>query len=345
LDGATILDGDGLYRVIYIHPGATVTLRQLNITKGAGLSNWDFPWNGDGGGVANYGNTWIVDSAIYGNQSGSSGEQYSFHGGWGGGIYNQGVLTVSNSTISGNEASDGVPGGNCHSGVCNCSTGGNGGGIANEGTLWLDNVTVSNNQGGGSTGPEEFCEVPGVLASPIYGGLYNGVYEGVKGSVTIKNSIIADNEGRDCGGDAITSLGNNLLRTTTGCTINGEYLRWGAHLGPLQENGGSTLTHALGPKSPAIDAGSCLDSVGITVTLDQRGVARPLGDGCDMGAFESPYTSTFAIITTSLALVGYQPVPCTEIVTPCNLTNYVKPDATPTWSPDGGLKVLRTSIA
>ena len=54
------------------------------------------------------------------------------------------------------------------------------------------------------------------------------------------------------------------------------------HLGPLADNGGFTMTHALGTGSSAIDAGD-LDFCPAT---DQRGVARPIGSGCDIGAYE-----------------------------------------------------------
>ena len=54
-----------------------------------------------------------------------------------------------------------------------------------------------------------------------------------------------------------------------------------ARLGPLQNNGGPTLTHALLPGSPALDAGDP------TLTgTDQRGVSRPQGPRADIGAFE-----------------------------------------------------------
>ncbi len=55
-----------------------------------------------------------------------------------------------------------------------------------------------------------------------------------------------------------------------------------ALLGPLADNGGPTLTHALGAGSPAIDAADA----GACPATDQRGVARPQGAGCDVGAFE-----------------------------------------------------------
>jgi hypothetical protein len=51
-------------------------------------------------------------------------------------------------------------------------------------------------------------------------------------------------------------------------------------LAGLADNGGFTLTHALGAGSPAIDTGSCL------VSTDQRGASRPQGFGCDIGSFE-----------------------------------------------------------
>jgi hypothetical protein len=66
-------------------------------------------------------------------------------------------------------------------------------------------------------------------------------------------------------------------------------------LGPLQNNGGPTQTHALVAGSPAIDAGNpggCLDSTGAALQTDQRGLPRTFDgnrDGravCDIGAFE-----------------------------------------------------------
>lgn len=53
-------------------------------------------------------------------------------------------------------------------------------------------------------------------------------------------------------------------------------------LGPLQDNSGFTLTQAPGPGSPAIDAGDPTNCSGV----DQRGVARPQGPRCDIGAVE-----------------------------------------------------------
>ncbi len=54
------------------------------------------------------------------------------------------------------------------------------------------------------------------------------------------------------------------------------------HVGPLADNGGATLTHALLTGSPAIDAAEAADCR----PVDQRLVARPRGPACDMGSYE-----------------------------------------------------------
>ena len=68
----------------------------------------------------------------------------------------------------------------------------------------------------------------------------------------------------------------------------------------LQDNGGPTKTIALIGGSSAIDAippASCTDVDGNTLATDQRGVARPHGNGCDSGAYEAVLAAT----TTSLS--------------------------------------------
>jgi hypothetical protein len=115
------------------------------------------------------------------------------------------------------------------------------------------------------------------------------------GSLSFKNTLIAGNtdaggQAPDCSG-TVTSQGFNLLGNSTGCTLTpttGDLVGTGANpidplLGPLQNNGGPTLTHALLPGSPAIDA---VTSGCPPPTTDQRGVARPQGAACDIGAYE-----------------------------------------------------------
>ena len=59
-----------------------------------------------------------------------------------------------------------------------------------------------------------------------------------------------------------------------------------AGLGTLANNGGPTQTHALLSGSPALDTGTCTDHADDTVLTDQRGVIRPQGSACDIGAYE-----------------------------------------------------------
>jgi len=83
-------------------------------------------------------------------------------------------------------------------------------------------------------------------------------------------------------------------------------------LGPLQDNGGPTPTHALLPGSPAIDAiphADCTyDDDGnpatpeVPLATDQRGVARPQWIGCDIGAFEA-FVNAGCGLGAELALV------------------------------------------
>ena len=114
----------------------------------------------------------------------------------------------------------------------------------------------------------------------------------------MQNSILAGNvndNSPDCNGSIGTS-GYNLVGDTSGCTFTpatGDLTDVDANLGPFV---GSPGYYPLLSSSPAIDAvplGQC------TVTTDQRGVARPQGPACDIGAYEyttpGPAASILAI--------------------------------------------------
>jgi hypothetical protein len=99
---------------------------------------------------------------------------------------------------------------------------------------------------------------------------------------TLTGSIIANHPEGDCYSNApVNNNGYNIIEDGgyfCGSTVDGD-----PGLGPLQDNGGPTLTHALLEGSPAINAiptGSCM------VSVDQRWVMRPIGAGCDIGAYE-----------------------------------------------------------
>lgn len=106
-------------------------------------------------------------------------------------------------------------------------------------------------------------------------------------AVVVKNAIVSGNTLDNCDtaqlGGAISSQGNNISSDES-CpfTQSTDKRNTNPLLGPLQDNGGPTDTRALLAGSPATDAGSNA----ACPTTDQRGVERPQGTACDMGAFE-----------------------------------------------------------
>jgi len=236
---------EGVGGGLYVGSGNSATVAQ-SVLSGNSASF--------GAGVGNDGTVEIVASTVSGNRSSPFFNPCS-----GGGIYNRGTMTLTISTVSGNRTGNG-----------NC---GKGGAAWNTGTLTFLNSTVTANS-----------------ASSIGFDDGGGVHAG-GGTVNLKNTILAgntDNGGQspDCSG-ALNSQGHNLIQNTAGCTISGDptgnIIGQNPNLGPLQDNGGPTLTHALLASSPAIDAASndCPPP-----DIDQRGVARPQGSACDIGAFE-----------------------------------------------------------
>ncbi len=263
---------------------------------------------GQGGGIFNEGSLGIGQSEIRDNVGSALGggiwsgldtvlfmtesTVFSNTSNIGGGIYINsnvtqpgeapGLVSIRNSTISGNLAKK------------------NGAGIANVGrTLMLiNNSTIAFNRAN--------VENDGFDAG---GGLDADI-----GRVLIWNTILAHNTDRkpdampgepgsvevspDCKG-TLVSRGHNLVRNGNGCTLAEQQNdQVGTSQNPidplldtLQINAPGTIaTHALMPGSPAIDAGNPAEpgSGGFACeATDQRGVLRPLGRHCDIGAFEA----------------------------------------------------------
>jgi hypothetical protein len=266
-----------------------------------------------GAGIYNDGTATLDTTTINGNAASDSG----------GGIYNQGTLTITNAAINNNSATNSGLGGGlantmatAKASIATTTVSGNtakfGGGIANDtnGAVKVDQSTINGNtvtdigggiynRGGGVVALTN-STLSGNRATPGAGGGFDsfgstgiltnvtvagnssvgsGNNDGIStdGNMTLHGTLVADG----CSGP-ITSADDNL-DIGLSCKFTGPHDLKGTNpqIGPLANNGGPTFTHALAQGSPAVDAGgaSCPPT-------DQRGIARPQGAACDIGAFE-----------------------------------------------------------
>jgi hypothetical protein len=123
--------------------------------------------------------------------------------------------------------------------------------------------------------------------------------------VRLDNTIVVDNGAKNCWSGlfyGISSLGHNLADDDScGFTEPTDLVVADAMLGPLQDNGGPTETHDLLPGSPAIDAGGNCPPP----DTDQRGVTRPQGAACDIGAVEYlPEPGGSVMLIAGAAILG-----------------------------------------
>jgi hypothetical protein len=179
----------------------------------------------------------------------SGGQIISNSAGSGGGIFSNldGTLTLINTTLSGNQA-----------------TSGSGGALRNDGTTELIYTTMVSN-----------------TASSSGGGIFR-----TSGALMLQNTIVAHNSPVNCdyaNGGSFISFGYNLESADT-CGLNAstDITDTAPMLGQLTDDGVSWF-YPLLDGSPAINAGQCVPGV---TTVDTRGVRRPAGGLCDIGAYE-----------------------------------------------------------
>jgi hypothetical protein len=253
-----------------------LTLDHVRVSNNTMTTDGGDFWQG-GGGI--YNGEWstlnLIDSTVSGNNSGwTGGGVYSFFNtsthierstindnfaqDVGGGLRTLGAVTVINSTIDGNTAA------NWHGGAA----------FITDGLFEVTNSTVSDNTSPAGTA----------------GGFFVGTFGEASATLALSNSIVSDNGGLNCfpgffgpGTVTLASGGNNIASDTSCFLIeSGDQENTDPLLDSLSDNGGATLTRALIPGSPAIDAAGVADCP----VIDQRGVLRPQGAACDVGAFE-----------------------------------------------------------
>jgi hypothetical protein len=251
-----------------LNENGTMTITDCTISNNsASASDFGGPLTSEGGGISNDsgGSLTIANSTISDNTCFANNFDPflpAATSAFGGGIANSSSLTITNCTISGNSAvADGTSN----------EDAGYGGGISNGGDLQITSSTIAFNSASGDIG---------------VGGGINGFEP-----TTTDSSIIALNSaltGPDfAGGGGLQSTGYNIVGNNADAVINSQptdqigtpTVPIDPLLGPLADNGGPTLTHALQPGSPAINRGDPA-----APPRDQRGYGR-LGVP-DVGAFE-----------------------------------------------------------
>jgi hypothetical protein len=258
-------DGGGIYNGDTLH----LTLSRVMANKASA--------GGGGGGIDNHGSLSVTSSMI--------DENRAFVGG--GVRTSVGPVTVSASTIAGNVASR------------------DGGAIyVGDGFVAVDTSTFSRNEAGTAGGGIHVLDSGGlgVTSSTLFEN-FAGIVGGAifnAGPATVGTSIVYQSSGSSCSGNGIASTGYNLEGSTScGFTSTGDLQNTDPELLARADNGGPTQTHAPDVGSPVID--HVPTSVTACIGTDQRGVPRPQGPACDIGAFEVTVPIT---LTASTAGAG-----------------------------------------
>jgi hypothetical protein len=277
--------------------GSGSAVWNLGLLAGSGCTFWS---NSAAGGQGNFGGSGGIQPgpAYRGGAGGSGGDASA--------LFNGGSASLMNSTFALNSAV-GATGGNGGMGSMPATIhytagyggdggmGGSGFGAICDtaGQVHLTNCTLAFNSGTGGSGgaggpPGNSTRPPGTNGAPgiAVGGLMTS-------GGRLVNTVLATNTASN-GFGAITDAGYNLSSDGS-CAFTGigSLNNIDPKLGPLSDNGGPTLTMALLPGSPAIDAGN----TSVAPATDQRGFPRPAGLAADIGAFE--YGSVMPAIAIS----------------------------------------------
>jgi hypothetical protein len=257
---------------------ATVTNCTISGNSGGGITSGGF----DGGATLT-----ISNSTISGNSALLGGGIFS---GADGGNSGSSMVTISNSTISGNSAAS--DGGGIYNSAGNRSFAG----------LSVNNSTISDNSaasGGGIKNYSQNSRTMLEISTSTFSGntasvgssIYNDYSCCGSATVSLQNTILnagAAGENIFNNSGTVTSLGYNLSSDNgSGYLIaTGDQININPMLGPLQDNGGATFTHALLLGSPAINAGD--PSFNPPPLYDQRGPGFDRVDNgrIDIGSFE-----------------------------------------------------------
>ena len=289
----------------------------MTIIAGTVQSNLGF-WSA--GGIYNTGMLTITGSTILNNQTGNPGH----FGAYGGGIVNGGTMTIQDSTISGNTALGGD------------LQGGEGGGISGNNNT-ITNSTITGNSalhGGGLAGGGNITHTTFSTNSAIRDGGALYLTSPLELGNTILKAGVSGANIFNNGGSLITH-GYNVCSDDGSGLLNGsgDQINTDPMLGPLQNNGGPTLTHALLPGSPAIDMGD--PNFTPPPFFDQRGpgFVRVFNGRIDVGSFEVQPTPTPTATATATPMATATPTPTATATATATATPTSTPRPSPTLRP------------
>ena len=229
-------------------------------------------------------------------------------------IFSDGTTAIHDSTFSGNTATnhDGgaVAGEGSGSMVITGSTftgnsaGTEGGAIENSSSMTIINSTFAGNSSQDGSAYIENGGTGTIINSTFAANTSDEALVNQGGSLTVTNSIVAENAGGDCAGGVTDGGYNN--EDGTGCAFSSHFQNGNPGLGALAANGGPTDTAAITASSVAHGNGStavCAAAVPAGAGgVDQRGDPRGSG-ACDIGAFELQAVTTSPTPTPSPAAV------------------------------------------
>jgi len=288
-----------------IGTGATVIISNSTLSNNKAVSKFGGAINIGSGSTVN-----ISNSTFSGNSADVSGLGGLALGG--GAIQNRGgTVTITGSTFSGNSVKGdaGADGGAIHS---------------DTGTLNITNSTFKgnliNDANSGSSGGAIRTTNTAVtithttLSTNDSGEAPSGAVSIIGGSATLVNNIIwgsTNNNGSGTGYDCATNISltgdsGNLIGNNSSLPCGTPLLTSNPGLGTLQNNGGPTSTMAI-TSGVALNAVACASGV----TTDQRGVSRPKGTNCEIGAYEFDPGPTVTIGSTAPNPTNTSPIPVT----------------------------------
>ena len=310
----------------------------LNISQTAVTNNVSCPAKfnfASGGGVNHDGNGDVmIDLSTFSGNSAPTGNG----GGYAAISVSDPTDTISRSTFSGNSAGTGggidseMNGGTMtlFADLLTGNTASRSAGLNNTGDeVSVINTTITNNNGVGIGSGVGHTSVSYSTLFHNDGNLQN--YD--SGTFTIDDTIVAQGGSPgNCPGGAVTANHNNLFDNSgADCSAGATDLKnTDPMVGPLQDNGGPTHIRALLTGSKAINAGDDGPCGTVAKNVDQRGVTRPQGSHCDIGAFE--YVAADLALTASADKSQIKPGQqdtFTDVVTnngPSNATSVVFTD-------------------